>query len=436
MIDSAKLRLTAVIAALAAALVLAPSALAARPAGTIVVGYGPAGASSAAVSPARVVRVAAEVDVAAQLTRLRAQPGVRWAVPDVKAHTSEVFVPNDPGRAHRAGGWTEMQWNFASPTEWGVGAEEAWGNLRADGAGGGRGVIVAVLDTGVAYANRGPFRRSPDFSPREFVRGHDFVARNGYPNDRNGHGTFVASEIAEQTNNGIGLTGLSYGVRIMPVRVLNRAGEGEASTIAEGVYYAVRHGARVINMSLEFPPQITAGDIPELAEAVRYAHRHGVMVVVAAGNEGRSTVDYPARLNGAVAVGATTEHGCLAEYSNFGRGLTLVAPGGGPDSSIAGEAICRPGEGPARPIFAMTLDGSLQTFGFPGNYEGTSMAAPEVSATAALVIASRELGRRPSPAAVLGRIRATTTRLNVASEAHYYGAGLLNAAAATAGRPR
>jgi serine protease len=434
MIDSAKLRLAAVAAALAAALLIAPSAQAAAPAGTVVVGYGPAAASSAAVTPARVVRIPAQQNVAAQVRRLRAQPGVRWAVPDVKAHASEVFVPNDPGRAHRPGGWTELQWNFASPTEWGVGAEEAWGNLRADGAAGGRGVIVAVLDTGVAYANRGPFRRSPDFGPHEFTRGYDFVAHNRYPNDRNGHGTFVASEIAEETNNGIGLTGLSYGVRIMPVRVLNRAGEGEASTIAEGVYYAVRHGAKVINMSLEFPPQISASDIPELAEAVRFAHRRGVMVVVAAGNEGRSTVDYPARLPGAIAVGATTEHGCLAEYSNFGRGLTLVAPGGGPDAGLL-EPNCQPGVGPGRPVFAMTFDGSLRSFGFPGGYEGTSMAAPEVSATAALVVASRELGRRPSPTAVLDRIRATTTRLHVPAEARFYGAGLLDAAAATAGRP-
>ena len=218
MIDSAKLRLAAVAAALAAALLIAPSAQAAAPAGTVVVGYGPAAASSAAVTPARVVRIPAQQNVAAQVRRLRAQPGVRWAVPDVKAHASEVFVPNDPGRAHRPGGWTELQWNFASPTEWGVGAEEAWGNLRADGAAGGRGVIVA--------ARHGRRVREPRAIPplarfdRTSSRGYDFVAHNRYPNDRNGHGTFVASEIAEETNNGIGLTGLSYGVRIMPVRVV------------------------------------------------------------------------------------------------------------------------------------------------------------------------------------------------------------------------
>ena len=101
--------------------------------------------------------------------------------------------------------------------------------------------------------------------------------------------------IAETTDNGYGLTGLAYGARIMPVRVLDSAGEGEASTIAEGVMFAVKHGAQVINLSLEFSPGVTAVDIPELMEALRYAHRHNVLVVAAAGNEGRTAIAYPAR---------------------------------------------------------------------------------------------------------------------------------------------
>ena len=100
-------------------------------------------------------------------------------------------------------------------------APEAWANLASDGAPGGLGVIVAVLDTGVAYTNRGRFRRSPDFSRYTFVNGYDFVERNRFPEDRNGHGTFVAGTIAEKTNNHLGLTGLAYGARIMPVRVLD-----------------------------------------------------------------------------------------------------------------------------------------------------------------------------------------------------------------------
>ena len=113
---------------------------------------------------------------------------------------------------------------------------------------------MAVLDTGVAYRNWGRFRISPDLRGARFVAPYDFIAHNRYPLDRNGHGTFVASAIAERTNNGIGLTGLAYGASILPVRVLDASGEGAESTIAEGIRYAVEHGARVINLSLEFPP--------------------------------------------------------------------------------------------------------------------------------------------------------------------------------------
>jgi serine protease len=293
-------------------------------------------------------------------------------------------------------------------------------------------VVVAVLDTGVAYANRGPFRISPDFNRYQFVKGYDFVAHNPYPNDRNGHGTFVAGVIAEQTNNAIGLTGLAYGARIMPVRVLDTQGEGEASTIAEGVRFAVSHGAQIINLSLEFSPGVTASDIPELIEALRYAHRHGVLVVAAAGNEGHEAIAYPARAPDVVSVGATTERGCLAAYSNDGVGMTLVAPGGGPDADLPGDPDCNP-ELPGRDIFQETFTGSsFERFGLPDGYEGTSMATPHVAAAAALVIASGVLGPDPTPAAITARLRATARKLGGGGDEHLYGAGLLDAAAATA----
>ena len=81
----------------------------------------------------------------------------------------------------------------------------------------------------------------------------------------------------------------------MPVRVLNSEGEGDATTIAEGVRFAVNHGAQVINLSLEFSSDVTASDIPELIGALRYAHRKRVLVVAAAGNEGHTAIAYPAR---------------------------------------------------------------------------------------------------------------------------------------------
>ena len=128
---------------------------------------------------------------------------------------------------------------------------------------GGQGVTVAVLDTGVAYADRDRFRRSPDFAPHRFVRGWDFVGDDPYPHDDNGHGTHVASTIAEGTGNGIGLTGLAYGARVMPVKVLDRAGEGDSERIASGIRWAADHGAKIINLSFEFPSDIGAPADPE-----------------------------------------------------------------------------------------------------------------------------------------------------------------------------
>jgi serine protease len=410
----------------------------------VVVGYAaatsaparsPAARSSttaAAAAHTRLLRLAPGASLTAALRRLRSERGVRWAVPDYLAHAAGGLIPNDVGRpGGRASGWQELQWNFVG--QFGVGAPEAWANVAADGRPGGRGVTVAVLDTGVAYANRGPFRRSPDFSSHEFVQGYDFVARNRYPNDRNGHGTFVASTIAEATGNRFGLTGLAFAAHLMPVRVLDSQGEGEASTIAEGVVFAVKHGAQVVNLSLEFSPGVTASDIPELIEALRYAHRRGVLVVAAAGNEGHSAIAYPARAPYVVSVGATTEHGCLASYSNDGAGLTLVAPGGGADASLAGDPNCHPEQPSGADIYQVTFTGSSpRKFGLPGGYEGTSMATPHVTATAALIIASGVIGRRPSPAQLTARMEATARKLGGGGDERLYGAGLLDAAAATA----
>jgi serine protease len=407
----------------------------------IVVRYAPRAPSARAARAAaavgsgartRVVRLAAGTSVASALSRLRRRSDVLWAVPNYVAHASGAFVPDDAGRVGGpSGGWQELQWNFSGP--FGVEAPEAWANLIADGKPGGAGVTVAVLDTGIAYADRGRFRRSPDFTAHQFVQGYDFVSRNSFPNDRNGHGTFVAATIAEATNNRYGLTGLAYGVHLMPIRVLDSEGEGEASTIAEGVFYAVRHGANVINLSLEFSPGVTAADIPQLIEALRFAHRHGVLVVAAAGNEGHSAIAYPARAPYVVSVGATTEHGCLASYSNDGSGLTLVAPGGGADANLVGDPNCHPEAPSGRDVFQVTFTGSSpRRFGLPSGYEGTSMATPHVAATAALVIASGVLGAHPTPAQITARLRATARKLGGGGDERLYGAGLVDAAAATA----
>jgi serine protease len=420
--------------------------------GTVVVGYAPSGRRAArdaiaaaareggwngdgaeAEEGSRLLTLRPHASLAGALARLRRTRGVEWAVPDYVARAAAAGqpFPDDPGAGATPGGWKELQWNFTGL--FGVNAEGAWTNLIADRRAGGRGVVVAVLDTGVAYANRGRFRISPDFHRWQFVGGHDFIAHSPYANDRNGHGTFVAGTIAEATDNGVGVTGLAYGVRIMPVRVLNGEGNGDAATIAKGVRFAVNHGARVVNLSLEFPGGVTASDIPELMAALRYANRRDVVVVAAAGNGALGAAAYPARAHTVMAVGATTEHGCLASYSNFGVGVSLVAPGGGPDANLAGDPNCRPNEPPGSDIFQETfLGASPSRFGLPGGYEGTSMATPHVAAAAALVIASGVLGRRPTPARVEARLRATARPLGGPSDSRLYGAGLLDAAAATA----
>ena len=366
------------------------------------------------------------------LTELRRDPDVAYAVPNYVARTS--FVPNDPGFLPGAGpgGWQQVQWNFNV-----LNAPRAWDLAIAAGAAGGRGVTVAVLDTGVAYENRGRYRRSPDLYLRRFARGYDFVSNDPRPNDENGHGTHVTSTIAERVNNGQGLTGLAYGAQIMPVRVLDSQGAGDSVAIARGIRYAARHGAKVINLSLEFDAEIRAAQVPDIVSAARYAHSKGAVIFAASGNVGSPTVAYPARTRYVVSVGATTERGCQAEYSNSGTGLDVVAPGGGSDAPVADnpydQATCRPGTG-GRPIHQLTFrrERRPRLFGFPGGYKGTSMAAPHVSATAALIIATGRLGPDPTPEAVEQRLKETARDLGPVGYDTRYGWGLIDTAAAIA----
>jgi serine protease len=200
----------------------------------------------------------------------------------VTAHSSVPFTPDDPGRTGERAGWSRLQWNFTG--SFGVDAPHAWGNLAAVGMPGGAGVVVAVLDTGVAYPGSPSGPGSPDLRRTRFVRGHDFVDGDDDPFDDNGHGTHVASTIAEQTDNRVGVAGLAYGATLMPVRVLDRDGGGDAFTIARGIRYAARHGADVINLSLNFDASVSEEEIPTLLAAVGDARREGAVVIAGAGN--------------------------------------------------------------------------------------------------------------------------------------------------------
>jgi serine protease len=428
---------------------VSPAAAAGRYApGVVVVGYLPgAGPAAPAASLARtrmqvstgvaapelrVVRVPAGANVQSAAAGLRRAPGVAFAVPDYLAHAAGVWYPDDPGRSRLARGWEALQWNFLSAA--GIEAPPAWANLIADGRPGGRGVTVAILDSGIAYRDWRGFRESPDFIGTRFVAPHDFIAGNRFPLDREGHGTFVAGTVAEATNNANGLTGIAYGASIMPVRVLDANGDGPSSVIAQGIYYAARHGARIINLSLQFDLQYGPSDIPDVLDAIRFAQRRGVLIVAAAGNDATEEIAYPAAAPGVVAVGASTRDLCLADYSNYGPGLALVAPGGGDDASLPGARRCHPGRD-LPDVYQMTLRSpvaSFSSFGLQGGWYGTSMAAAHVTGVAALVIASGGLGPHPSAAQLRARLERTARRLGGRVPNPDYGHGLLNAAAATA----
>ncbi|MET0558833.1 MAG: S8 family serine peptidase [Solirubrobacterales bacterium] len=386
---------------------------------------------------------------------LRANPSVAYAVPDYVATASaDTFVPPDDSgtlahgaeAASAAGDWVFKQWNFLSPefeaglrmptSVGGIDAVGAWQNLAEAGRPGGLGVTVAVLDTGVAYRDDGSqFLRSPDFAASQFARGFDFVDRDRLPLDENGHGTHVAATIGEETGNGIGLTGIAYNAKLMPVRVLDAHGRGRASDIAKGIRFAVRHGAQVINMSFNFG---CGKQVPEVDEALREAYEQGVVAVASAGNLGSETcVSEPATGPRVIAVGGSTEGGCLGSYSLSGPEIDVLAPGGGRPSSDCASIS-------SRPIYQVTLRrGSTDDFAIPGDYVGTSMAAAHVSGVAALVLAADTYGGpRLYPSgeqtpknrvvAVTHWLRHTARDLGLSRVEQ--GAGLIDAAAATAPR--
>ena len=149
--------------------------------------------------------------------------------------------------------------------------------------------------------------------------------------------------------NAFGVTGLAYGARIMPVRVLDRAGTGDSVAISAGIRYAARKGAKVINLSFEFDSSVTRGQIPDILDALRFARRKGALVIGASGNFSAHAVAYPARATHVISVGATTEHLCQADYSNSGSSLDIAGPGGGLDAEVPGDPHLPPRRGAGGP---------------------------------------------------------------------------------------
>ena len=206
-----------------------------------------------------------------------------------------------------------------------VRASEAWGVRR------GGELVVAVLDTGV-------YLRHPDLKGR-IVPGIDLVDRGTAPGDENGHGTFVAGVIAATLNNGKGGVGVAPRAKVMPVRVLDEEGMGTSDVVAEGIRYATRNGAAVINLSLaDVPGQdrpATSLITTDVELAIRQAALDGVVVVCAAGNEGKPETPYAEDLP-ALVVGATDRRDRVWEHSSYDD-RTLFAPGVGIISTYLGD---------------------------------------------------------------------------------------------------
>jgi serine protease len=394
----------------------------------------------------RAVALPPRVGVREAASALRRRPRVSYAVPNfiatasAKAAVTAIDIPNDPGNISvprdPPGAWVLKQWNFLPWTgtgtpelpisPGGIDALGAWENLAAVGRAGAKGVTVAVLDTGIAYRAKGSrFRRSPDFTSKQFVDGYDFVDGDKLPLDENGHGTHVAGTIGEKNDNGVGLTGLAFGAKLMPVRVLDRHGRGEADDIAAGIRFAASNGADVINMSFNFG---CGKAVPDIDNALRLAYRKGVVTVASVGNLGSETcVSPPATGPHVIGVGGSTEGGCLGGYSLGGEGVDVVAPGGG--TPIVGCPSVL-----TDPIYQVTLKaGSTRRFGIPGNYVGTSMAAAHVTAAAAMTIAAGVVNpakkNRGRIGAVTRRLRATARSLGL--PATQQGAGLIDLGRAT-----
>lgn len=299
-------------------------------------------------------------------------------VPKLPKALDARAVPNDP--------YWRYQWGMQDGL-YGVGLPTARALSQ------GKGVIVAVLDTGVRQS-------LTDLAGTKFMSGLNTITGTTNTIDDNGHGTHVTGTIAQTTDNFMGCAGLASAATILPVKVLNKAGQGTNYTIAAGIRYAVDKGARVLNMS------IGGAGSQTIRDAIDYAHNRGVVLCAAAGNSGRRGLTFPAGYPHTIAIGAATGNGRRASYSQWGPGLTLVAPGA--------------------QILQQTFGQSTGKSGY-FYLSGTSMATPHVTAACALVLS---INPKLSADAVRALLQETARDLGVSGPDETFGSGLLNAGAA------
>ncbi|WP_287153429.1 S8 family serine peptidase [Candidatus Solincola tengchongensis] len=301
--------------------------------------------------------------------RLLSSSLVRTAEPNL-VFRAAVTTPNDPRYP--------QQWNLWDA--YGVNADAAWDLQRGSSS-----LTLAVIDTGIDFSHS-------DLAGRILSNGYDYVNGDPYPADDDGHGTMVAGIACANGNNLRGIAGIDWYAGIMPVKALNRQGQGSLDAVVNSVYHAANHGASVINMSF------TSSTYSKmLQDAVEYAHALGCVMAAAAGNEGTTLVDYPAGLTYVIGVGSVGQDGKRSYFSNHNGSVDLVAPGEGIWGTDLGDSYSR---------------GS-----------GTSEATPHVSAAALLVLAEYP---GSTPEEVWRRLRDGARDLGTPGYDEEYGWGLLD----------
>ncbi|MBM2809296.1 MAG: peptidase and subtilisin kexin sedolisin [Chloroflexi bacterium] len=256
------------------------------------------------------------------------------STPDAGPKTIGLVTPNDEL-------YDQYQWNLRQ-----VRVPEAWEVSTGSSA-----VIVAVLDTGVSSTH-------PDLSGR-LAPGYDFVNDRPTVEDDHGNGTHVAGIIGATGNNRLGVAGIAWQTRIMPIKVLDSSARGDTGLAARGVIWAVDHGASIINLGLAGPQPSEA-----LEEAIEYAYSRNVLVVAPVASAGTSEISYPAAGPRVIAVAATDRSDRRTELSNTGSYISVAAPG----DQIA--STFKPPSGPDGYAVAST----------------TAQAAAHVSGVAALML--------------------------------------------------
>jgi len=326
------------------------------------------------------VRTVSGVSVPETLAMLRRNGDIQSAGPDYRVRLADV--PNDTyfatyqynlrnlGGLLDIGGGIRLQLVAGAD----IRAVPAWDSVKGDPE-----VVIAVLDTGVD-------RDHIDLSAKVLSGGHDFANNDADASDDHWHGTHVAGIAAADTNNAAGIAGVAWNCRILPVKVLDRNGDGYYSWIIEGIIWAADQGADVINLSL-------GGDVPDtsLEDACRYAHDKGAVIVAAAGNDGLEGVLYPAAYDETVlAVTASDYADAIASFSNFGPEIDVAAPGDWILGPVP-QTYVGPEELPY--VFA----------------SGTSAAAPQVAGLAALI---RSLKPGLTPDQIMWVIRYSADDIN------------------------